>query len=40
VISKVTLAERTRHGVARLVEPVSPATARALLNYTHVPDLF
>lgn len=40
VVSKVELDERTRHGVARLVEPVSPLTARALISYAHVPDLF
>ena len=39
-MSKVTLDERTRHGVAGLVGPVSPATADALLGYRHVPNLF
>ncbi|MFB3855115.1 MAG: aspartate/glutamate racemase family protein [Vicinamibacterales bacterium] len=40
VISKVALAETRRRAVARLVEHVSPATARALLSYAHVPALF
>jgi hypothetical protein len=40
VISKVELDETARHGVARLIEPVSPTTARALLSYSHVPSLF
>lgn len=40
VISKVTLTEAQRLAVAALVEPVSPATARALRVYNHVPDLF
>jgi len=40
VISKVTLDERTRTGIGRLIAPMSPPTARALEAYTHVPDLF
>ena len=40
LVSKVTLSETARAGIARLVEPVSPATAGALLSYAHVPDLF
>jgi glutamate racemase len=40
VISKVELGESARRGIAQLVEPVSPATARALLSYSCVPDLF
>jgi glutamate racemase len=40
VLSKVTLDQRTREGIGRLVAPVSSATARALESYTHVPDLF
>jgi glutamate racemase len=40
VVSKVELAEEQREGVARLLEPISPATAAALRDYRHVPDLF
>lgn len=40
VVSKVTLDERTRTLISALVAPVSPATAQALLSYTHAPDLF
>ena len=40
LVSKVTLSEAARTGIARLVEPISPATAGALLSYAHVPDLF
>ena len=40
VISKVTLDEVARRAIARLVAPVSPATAQALLSYSHVPELF
>jgi glutamate racemase len=40
VMSKVSLADTARAGIARLVAPVSPATASALLSYAHVPDLF
>jgi glutamate racemase len=40
LISKVVLSDAARAGIARLVEPISPATAGALLSYAHVPDLF
>ena len=40
LVSKVTLSETARDGIARLVAPVSAATAGALLSYAHVPDLF
>jgi glutamate racemase len=40
LVSKVHLLEQARAGIARLIEPVSPATASALLSYAHVPDLF
>ena len=40
LVSKVTLSETARAGIARLVEQVSPATAGALLSYALVPDLF
>jgi len=40
VTSKVTLDERARAGIWRLVAPISEATALALQSYTHVPDLF
>jgi glutamate racemase len=40
VISKVELDDEKRHGMAGLIEPVSAATARALLSYSRVPDLF
>lgn len=40
LVSKVELDETARQGIARLVEPVSAVTARALLSYTRVPDLF
>ena len=40
LVSKVTLSETARAGIARLVEPISPATAGALLSYALVPDLF
>jgi hypothetical protein len=40
LVSKVNLPEIARIGIARLVEPISPATAGALLSYAHVPDLF
>jgi len=40
LVSKVALSETARTGIARLVEPVSPATAAALLSYALVPDLF
>jgi len=40
VLSKVELCETARTAFARLVEPVSPATASALLSYARIPDLF
>ena len=40
LVSKVSLSETARAGIARLVAPVSPATAAALLSYAHLPDLF
>jgi glutamate racemase len=40
VVSKVALEEVARQAIARLVGPISPATAQALLSYSHVPDLF
>jgi glutamate racemase len=40
VLSKVTLDEVARRAIAHLVAPISPATAQALLSYSHVPDLF
>lgn len=40
LISKVMLDEPARRGIARLIEPVSAVTARALLSYARVPDLF
>jgi glutamate racemase len=40
VISKVTLDDVARRAIAGLVEPISPATAQALLSYSLVPDLF
>jgi glutamate racemase len=40
VVSKVKLAEAQRTAVARRLESISPATARALREYRHVPDLF
>ena len=40
VVSKVALDDTARQAIARLVAPISPATARALLSYSHVPDLF
>ncbi len=40
VVSKVGLPESQRKAVARRLEPFSPATAAALLDYRHVPDLF
>ena len=38
VLSNVELSETARNAFARLVEPVSPATASALLSYTHIPE--
>ena len=40
VVSKVELPEAQRRAVARRLEAVSPATARALLAYAHEPGLF
>ena len=40
VVSKVELPESQRKAVAGRLEPLSPATARALIDYRHVPDLF
>jgi glutamate racemase len=40
LVSKVALSESARAGIARLVEPVSPPTAAALLSYALIPDLF
>lgn len=40
LVSKVELPEVQRRAVARRLEPVSAATAQALLRYSHVPDLF
>jgi glutamate racemase len=40
VVSKVSLDDAQRQGVAAILEDVSPATAAALLACAHVPDLF
>jgi len=40
VISKVELSEAQRRAVARRLEPVSGRTARALVEYTRLPELF
>ena len=40
LISKVRLDEQASHSIALLIEPVSAATARALLSYARIPDLF
>jgi glutamate racemase len=40
VVSKVELPQAQRQAVARRLEPVSAATARALLEYRRKPDLF
>ncbi len=40
VISGVALEETRRRAVATRLEPISGVTARALLSYTHAPDLF
>lgn len=40
VLSKVRLDERSRAGIGRLIAQTSPATAEALNQYRHVPDLF
>lgn len=40
VVSKVDLSEAQRRAVARRLRPISPRTARALMEYAHVPELF
>jgi glutamate racemase len=40
VVSKVELGEAKRRAIAGKIEPVSPASARALLGYTWTPGLF
>lgn len=40
VVSKVALAEAQRRAVARRLEPVSARTARALVAYAPIPELF
>ena len=40
VVSKVELGEAQRMAVARRLEPVSARTARALVEYARIPDLF
>ncbi len=40
VVSKIELPEAQRRIVARRLEGLSPATAKALMDYTHVPTLF
>jgi glutamate racemase len=40
IVSKVELPASQRQSVARRIEGISPATARALIAYRHVPDLF
>lgn len=40
VVSKVELPGPQREAFARRLEPVSPRTGRALLGYTHIPELF
>ena len=40
VVSKVTLTEATRSGIAGLVRRISPATAAALMTYSLEPRLF
>jgi len=40
VVSKVELSQTQRRAVARRIELLSPRTARALLEYRRVPDLF
>jgi glutamate racemase len=40
VISKIELGEAKRRAIARKIEAVSPAAARALLAYVRIPDLF
>jgi glutamate racemase len=40
VISKVTVPESKRRNIGRILHEVSPGTATALREYSHVPDLF
>lgn len=40
VVSKIELPEAQRKAVSRRIEPLSPATAKALLAYRRVPELF
>lgn len=40
VVSKVELSKEQRRAVARRLEPVSGRTARALIEYTRIPELF
>jgi glutamate racemase len=40
VVSRVELGEHQRRAMAARLAPVSEATARALLSYTHLADLF
>lgn len=40
VISKVPLSRRKCLAFERLIDPISPATAQALLSYSRMPDLF
>jgi glutamate racemase len=40
VVSKVELGEAKRRAIARRIAPVSPHTARALLDYAWTPNLF
>jgi hypothetical protein len=40
VVSRVALDGSSRRAMAALVEPESPETAAALMNYTHTADLF
>jgi hypothetical protein len=40
VVSKVDLPEAQRQAVARRIEPISATTARALLEYRRIRDLF
>jgi glutamate racemase len=40
VISKVHLSDAQRAAIGGIVEPISPAAARAIARYRHVPDLF
>ncbi|MBE3124354.1 MAG: aspartate/glutamate racemase family protein [Acidobacteria bacterium] len=40
VVSKVELGEAQRRAVARRLEPMSARTARALIEYTRIPELF